>query len=165
MAFTPLRDQIDPEPPRDMPCNVAAEQALLGALLCDNREFSRIAKIVRAEDFAWGVHQRIFAAIGKLTDAGMPANPVTLRHLFDNDPALRKAYPGGVYLVRLARSAITLLNGADYAVIIADLALRRKLIRELYELRPAQTSLDILTDLRPQLQTLAKAVRDLRAPQ
>jgi len=161
-SYTDVRNQIDPEPPRPMPCNVAAEQALLGALLCDNGGFSRIAYMVRADDFFWGIHQRIFEAIGKLVATGIPANPVTMQHLFDNDPAIRKAYEGGgKYLARLARSAVTLLNGPDYALIIADLALRRELIGELDEPKAGETVVDILATHRSRIEALAKATRNL----
>jgi hypothetical protein len=158
--YIDVRDQIDRERPRELPSNVEAEQALLGALLCDNREFARIAEIVRPEDFAWGVHGRIFDAIGKLVGGGTKANPVTLRHFFDNDPALPKP-GGGAYLSRLAVSAVTVSNGPDYALIISDLALRRDLIAELFEPKPSQTTLGVITDYRPRIEGLAKAVRDL----
>jgi replicative DNA helicase len=160
-GVTDVRDQQDPEPPRALPDNLAAEQALLGALLCCNGGFARIADIVRADNFRWAVHQRIFDAIGKLVKTGTPANPVTMRHLFDNDPAIREAYRGGKYLAWLARSAVTLLNGPDYALIIADLALRRDLICELEEPRPGETAVDILTTYRPRIEALARAARTL----
>ena len=78
-----------------------------------------------APTIGWSVHRRIFDAISKLIAAGSPANPVTLKHLFDADPVLWKAYKGGRYLVQLAQSAITVSNAPDYALIILDLALRR----------------------------------------
>jgi hypothetical protein len=84
--LTELRDQVDPLPPYEQPGSVAAEQALLGAMLIDNREFGLIAQNVRPEDFIWAVHARIFRAISKLIDAGRQANPVTLAHLFKMTP-------------------------------------------------------------------------------
>jgi replicative DNA helicase len=156
--ITDLRDQVDPVPPYVSPSNVAAEQALLGAILCDNRGFAQIAEIVRPEDFYEAVHDRIFDAIGKMINIGKTANPVTLKHLFNNDPAIRKLYGGGKYLAQLAECAVTLRNNRDYALIIADLALRRSLIAALAEPEAGQTTLDILEAMRPRIQALAKAV-------
>ena len=158
--YTNVRDQIDRKRPHELPSNVEAEQALLGGLLCNNRGFARIAEIVRPEDFAWDVHGRIFDAIGKLVGGGTKANPVTLRHFFDNDPAMPP--PGGAaYLARLAVSAVTVSNVPDYALIISDLALRRDLMAKLNEPKPGQTTLEIINVFRPRIEVLAKAIRDL----
>jgi hypothetical protein len=158
--YTNLRDQIDRERPRELPSNVEAEQALLGAILCDNRVFSRISEIVRPDDFALDVHARIFDSIGNLINRGSQANPVTLRHYFDHDPSLLKL-EGGRYLAELATSAPTISNAPDYALIVLDLALRRALIAALSEPNPGQTILDILAAYRPRIEVLAKTVRGL----
>jgi replicative DNA helicase len=159
-VYTEFYDQIDPEPRPELPTNDAAEQALLGAILCDNRVFVQIAEIVRPEDFSWGVHARIFSAISKQLNSGLRATPITLRHLFDRDPALQKN-GGGRYLATLAVSAVTFSNTPDYAVVLVDLALRRALISDLSEPKPGQTTLDILAAYRSRLEMLAKFVRDL----
>lgn len=161
MTYSDLRAQIDPEPPRELPCNVAVEQSLLAALLVDNRAFAKV-DFLRPEHFGYAVHARIFDAIAKTIAAGKPANELTLAHFFKNDPAVWKAYRGGdQYVFRVAESVVTVANAADHALIIADLALRRALIADLEEPKPAQTTLDVLADFRPRIEAFAKIVNRL----
>jgi replicative DNA helicase len=123
---TPLRE-IEPEPLRVAPYNTEAEQALLGAIFRNNLAHSRVSDFLEAEHFSNAVHQRIYAAIGKLLERGQIANPVTLKNLFDQDGALTEI-GGAQYLTRLAEAAVTIINAEDYGRRIHDLHLRRQLI-------------------------------------
>jgi len=123
---TPLREGAD-TPYRTPPHNTEAEQALLAAILVNNAGYHRVSEFLLPEHFAEGVHGRIFAAIGKLIERGQIANPVTLKNLFDQDSALQEI-GGAEYLVRLARSVVTIINAEDYGRTIYDLHLRRQLI-------------------------------------
>jgi len=114
-------------PYREAPCNVEAEQSLLGALLVNNEALQHIGDQLRAEHFFEPLHSRIFEAIQKFHDKGLIANPVTLRHYFDHDEALADI-GGGAYLAKLAASAITVINIADYSSTLYDLSLKRQLI-------------------------------------
>jgi len=114
--------------PRVAPHNLEAEQALLGAVLVSNACFDACADAVDAEDFHQPVHGRIWAACGALIEAGVTADAITLKARFDDDEALGKIGGAG-YLVRLASSAVSLVNARDYAVQVRDLARRRGLIR------------------------------------
>jgi replicative DNA helicase len=123
---TRLREP-DQEPVRTPPYNSDAEQALLGALLISNAAHSRVCEFLQPEHFGNAVHGRIYAAVGKLIERGQIANPVTLKNLFDQDGALADI-GGSQYLVRLAESAVTIINTEDYGRNIHDLYLRRQLI-------------------------------------
>jgi replicative DNA helicase len=112
---------------RQPPANEEAEQALLGAILVNNRAYDRVADFLRAEHFASRVHGRIFAMIGKALDAGQNASPILLKPLFDQDPDL-KTLGGGAYLAQLAASVVTIINTEEYGRTIYDLFLRRELI-------------------------------------
>ena len=114
--------------PRNAPYNIEAEQALLGAILLNNEALNHIGDQLAPEHFYEPVHTRIFAAIRKLNDRGHIANPVTLKHFFDQDPSLGDI-GGGQYLARLASAAITIINVSDYSSMIYDLALKRELIK------------------------------------
>ncbi len=114
-------------PYREAPCNIEAEQALLGALLVNNEALQHIGDQLRASHFYEPLHQRIFDAIHKFNSKGQIANPVTLKHYFDQDEALSDI-GGGAYLTKLAASAVTVINIADYSHMIYDLALKRSLI-------------------------------------
>lgn len=118
---------IGPEATYALPSSPEAEAALLGALLARNETFHAVAAIVTADDFADAAHARIFAAIAKLVIGGHIANPITLHSYFAQDRALDDV-GGAAYLADLAGSVITASGAADYAGIIADMAVRRRLI-------------------------------------
>lgn len=112
---------------REPPHNLEAEQALLGAILVNNRAYERVSEFLRHEHFADPVNGRIFEACGRLIDRGQIATPVTLKGVFDQDEALREV-GGAAYLVRLAASVVTVINAEDYGREIRDCFLRRQLI-------------------------------------
>ncbi|MCA0401469.1 MAG: replicative DNA helicase [Proteobacteria bacterium] len=108
------------------PHNLEAEQALLGAILVNNEAYDRVSDFLQPQHFFEALHGRIFEVITKLLRAGKVATPITLKtYLPDLDL-------GGVtvplYLVRLAQSATTIINAAEYGRTIYELALRRNLI-------------------------------------
>ena len=116
-----------PLPIRQIPHNLEAEQALLGALLVDNRGMEKIGDFLKAEHFYVPAHQRIYAGIIHLTERGMAADPVTLKTYFETDSDL--AHVGGAdYLQDLAANVITIINTEDYARTVYELHLRRALI-------------------------------------
>jgi len=112
---------------RTPPHNEEAEQALLGAILVNNKAYERVSEFLRPQHFYDPVHQRIYEAISKLIERGQVANPVTLKAYFENDPGL-VAEGGGAYLAELAASVVTVVNAGDYGKTIHDLFLRRQLI-------------------------------------
>jgi replicative DNA helicase len=123
---TPLRG-AEATPARVPPHNYEAEQALLGAILANNRVFDRVNEFLRSEHFADPVHGRIYEAAGTLIQRGQIANFLTLKSLFDQDPALVEA-GGAKYLARLENAVVTIINAEDYGHTIHDLFLRRELI-------------------------------------
>lgn len=112
---------------RSLPSNLEAEQALLGALLINNEAANLVGAFLLPEHFFLPVHGRIFEAVLRMVERGQLANPVTLKHYFENDSALEEA-GGARYLARLAGSAVTVINAEHYGRSIHDLALRRSLI-------------------------------------
>lgn len=112
---------------REMPNNIEAEQALLGAVLTDNRVFDAVTGYLRTEHFYQPVHGRIYEACQVLTERGQVANPVTLNTYFARDPALQ-AVGGAGYLGHLGAKAVTLAHADHYGRIVYDLALRRQLV-------------------------------------
>jgi replicative DNA helicase len=112
---------------RTPPHNMEAEQALLGAILVNNRAHERVSEFLRPEHFFDPLHGRVFEAVATLVARGQIANPVTLKTSFDQDEAFAELGGAG-YLARLAGSAVTVLNAHDYGRTIHDLYLRRQLI-------------------------------------
>ena len=81
--------------------NGDAEQRVLGAILCDKKNFHRVTELLGPEHFGNAVHSRIFNAAAHLIAIGKTANPVTLKDLFDQDDALT-TIGGARYLAQLA---------------------------------------------------------------
>jgi hypothetical protein len=55
------------------PANVEAEQALLGALLANNKAYERVAEFLVPEHFADPIHGRIYQSISRRIEAGQLA--------------------------------------------------------------------------------------------
>lgn len=112
---------------RVLPHNMEAEQALLGAILEDNRILEQFADYLRADHFFVPVHQRIYDAIFKIIDRGQNADAVTLKAYFEKDEDL-KDVGGANYISDLSAAVVSIINAANYAQIIYDLYIRRELI-------------------------------------
>ena len=56
------------------PHSTEAEQAVLGALLMDNRVFDRVSEVLRPERFYFPMHRAIFGTIARLIAAQQPAS-------------------------------------------------------------------------------------------
>lgn len=130
----------------DMPAavlwNTEGEAALLGGLMVDNRLVDVIADILVPEDFYEAAHGAIFSAIVAATTLGRQASPVTLRPLFENDPAFREL-GGAAYLAQLTGSgAVMLVDLKSIANDIAELAARRRLMDRLADTRGMVADLD-----------------------
>ena len=110
-----------------MPHNEEVEQALLGALLVNNKSLEKVSEFLRAEHFFNPVHGRIYDAIVKFVERGQDASPITLKNFFEKDADLSHV-GGGQYLTDLASSIISVLNVSDYGRTIYELHLRRALV-------------------------------------
>lgn len=112
---------------RTPPHNFAAEQALLGAILGNQRAYERVSEFLRPEHFADPVHGRIYEACGRLIERGQIANPITLAPYLENDELVREV-GGQRYLAKLVASMVTIVNAEDYARQVYDMHVRRELI-------------------------------------
>lgn len=110
------------------PHNIEAEQALLGAILVNNAAYDRVATILREDHFFDPLHGRIYAVCGQMIVAGRMVSPITLKHVFEHDEVLAQV-GGSQYLARLAGAATTIISVEEYARTIAELAIRRGIIR------------------------------------
>ncbi len=109
------------------PQNLEAEQALLGAILSNNRALEKVSEFLRAECFANPVHGKIYEACRLYIEQGRSADPITLKAFFEGDNAL-KDVGGGTYLAELAAASTNIINAADYGRQILDRYLRRQMI-------------------------------------
>jgi replicative DNA helicase len=109
------------------PSNVAAEQALLGALLANNKAYERVSEFLVPEHFADPIHGRIFQAISRRIEAGQLADAVTLKAEFEHGGVLDEV--GGVaYLGQLLGAMVGIINAGEYGRAVYDAWLRRQLI-------------------------------------
>src|SRR5690606_37105796 len=79
-------------------------------------------------DFSEPFHQRLYAAIDGLVTAGKLADPTILRTEFEHDPAFIE-FDGPFYLMDMVDRAPPANRARDYAAVVADTAVRRRLIK------------------------------------
>ena len=113
---------------RQMPVSVEAEQALLGAIIVSPDAFDKIGGMITTEDFYVAEHQHIYSALLRMYSQNKTIDVVTLVNTLvemgDRDEA------GGIqYITLLAESVPSATNVKDYAKIVKDKALLRRLIK------------------------------------
>ena len=119
--------------------NTEAEAWMLGILMRMNNAIDSVADIITADDFSEPVFGSVFSAIVREASLGKPANPVTIKGYFENDPAMAEL--GGVgFLARLTGEVI-LMKPQDIARQILDLSIRRRMRDGLNEAATACTDL------------------------
>ncbi|MBQ9089922.1 MAG: replicative DNA helicase [Alphaproteobacteria bacterium] len=109
------------------PQNLEAEQALLGAILSNNRALEKVSEFLRSECFANPVHGKIYEACRLFIEQGRIADPITLKAFFEGDNSL-KDIGGASYLAELAAASTNIINATDYGRQILDRYLRRQMI-------------------------------------
>lgn len=113
---------------QELPHNLEAEQALIGAMFINNDVMDRVIDFLEPEHFANVLHQDIYRECHKQFSANIKFNPITLKPKFAEHPDIKKL--GIVYLSKLASQAITVINAVDYAKHIHDLSIRRSIIEK-----------------------------------
>src|SRR5271166_2073016 len=109
------------------PSNLQAEQALLGALLANNKAYERVSEFLLPVHFADPIHGRIFQAIQRRAEAGQLADAVTLKAEFEHSGVLEEV-GGTAYLAQLLTAMVGIINAGEYGRAIHDAWLRRQLI-------------------------------------
>jgi replicative DNA helicase len=121
--------------------DVAAERALLGAIINDNAVLANVQEVVIAEDFSNVAHADIFGAMESLDKRQERIDPLTLAEQLK--VAGKLASVGGPsYLSTLDQSVPFANNAVEYAKIIKNQATRRSLAvagREILELASQET--------------------------
>ena len=110
------------------PANLEAEQALLGAILANNKAYERVAEFLRPEHFADPGHARVYAVAREWIEAGRVADGVSLRAYFEHTGEFEDQGGGATYLIKLVRAMTGILNAGEYGRVIHDTWLRRQVI-------------------------------------
>jgi replicative DNA helicase len=109
------------------PSNIQAEQALLGALLANNKAYERVSEFLQPDHFADPIHGRIYQAIARRVESGQLADGVTLKAEFEHSGVLEEV-GGTAYLAQLLTAMVGIINAGEYGRAIHDAWLRRQLI-------------------------------------
>lgn len=113
---------------QELPSNIEAEQALLGALLVNNAAMNAIMPTgIGYQHFHEPFHRVVFEAIRECIKAGKVANPVTIRSFAPPDLMARAIgdMTAAQYVARLCSEAISVINAPDYAQAVISCAMRR----------------------------------------
>jgi len=113
---------------KQMPCNIEAEQAVIGSILVSNDIYDEISPIVDSQKFFDPIHVKLYETIEKLIAKGLLANPITLKNHFDNNEGL-KELGGQEYLIKITKFSTSVKQAIDYASIVQEMHVRRELIK------------------------------------
>lgn len=143
-----------------LPQNLEAEQALLGAILANNKAFEKVSEFLKPQHFADSMHAKIFEVISKLITRGHVADVITLKNYFEQEGSLAEV-GGAKYLVKLADSASPLTNAEYYAQFIYDKYLRRELIATGFDIVNNASREDLDSDANEQIEQAEKRLFEL----
>ena len=123
MDSPPPREDFGRQPPQDM----AAEQSVLGGMLLSKDAIADVLERLRPGDFYRPAHQNVYDAILDLYGRGEPADAVTVAAELDRRGLLRRV-GGAPYLHTLISTVPTAANAGDYAGIVMEKSLLRRLV-------------------------------------
>src|ERR1051326_1464896 len=112
---------------QQLPQNTDAEASLLGAILIDTDALVKIADAITEEDFYDERHKQIFIAITQLYDKRSAIDVLTISVQLKNNGYL-ESVGGGAYLTELTNYVPTAAHVENYADIVAQKAVRRRMI-------------------------------------
>lgn len=117
---------------RQPPANLQAEQALLGAILANNKAYAAVSEFLRPEHFSDAGHAAIYQQCVNGIEAGTTVDAVTLHNWWQG--RMLDWWPGqahedaGRYLGHLITAMVGIINARDYGMAILEAARRRTLI-------------------------------------
>ena len=113
---------------RVLPHSREAEEAVLGGILLDNRAFALVLETMQgAEDFYIEAHQKIYAAMVRISEQSQPIDMITLAEKLRDGGDL-EACGGHSYLAALIDATPTTANIENHAKIVSSKALVRRAV-------------------------------------
>jgi replicative DNA helicase len=118
-----------------LPQDAFAERSVLGGVLADNAVFAEVATLLAPEDFHQPAHSAIWEAFVQLQSQVPPApiDAVTVTAALKSASKLNAA-GGPAYLAELEGAVPTTANTINYARIVQEKSLKRRLINACVEL-------------------------------
>jgi replicative DNA helicase len=121
--------------------DLMAERAVLGAVLAQNTILAAVAEVVHTDDFSSPAHAQIFAAMLALDGTQRPVDHLTLSEELKTRGQLATV-GGPAYLMTLDQVVPLASSAVDYARIVKDQSVRRRLAqvgRDIVELASQDT--------------------------
>jgi len=105
------------------------EEAVLGAVMLEKDKLAEVLEIIQSEQcFYVDAHQKIYAAIRRLFDKGMPVDLLTVTEELRKNDEL-EIIGGAYYLTRLTMSVVSSAHVEAHARIVMEKFIQRELIR------------------------------------
>ncbi|MGF1535117.1 MAG: DnaB-like helicase N-terminal domain-containing protein, partial [Elainellaceae cyanobacterium] len=136
-VFESYSDRLPPQ-------NIDAEEAILGGILLDPEALGRIIDTLRPEAFYISAHQEIYRAALALFAQGQPTDLMRIATWLRDNGVLEKVGGQG-RLIQLVDRTVSAVNVDQYAQLVNDKALRRRLIQTGHEI--AQMGYDTRSSL------------------
>jgi replicative DNA helicase len=137
MSMQPVRSVTGPQrahaqpagKSEPLPANLAAERAILGAVLLNNAHYHEAAGRIEAGDFSLDSHSRIFLRMGELLQGEQSVDIVTLAEQLQRSKEL-STIGGAAYLASLTEGLPRRPSIEDYVRIVKDKSLLRQAMVE-----------------------------------
>ncbi|MBW4523022.1 MAG: replicative DNA helicase [Scytolyngbya sp. HA4215-MV1] len=121
LNFQAFTDRLPPQ-------NIDAEEAILGGILLDPEAIGRVADTLRPEAFYLTAHQEVYRAALVLQSQGRATDLMSITTWL-HDRGLLEKVGGQSKLAQLVDRTVSAVNIDQYAALVMDKYLRRKLIR------------------------------------
>ena len=151
------------------PYNNSVEQAVLGAILLNNRSMPIVSRFLNSEDFYVESNRRIFTAMIDISKKGKPIDTVTVGTHLVNKGEL-DLIGGPMAFDSLTKNTATVANVEHYARSVKELSARRKMIYAAQQViedgfSGKASAEDYLAESRKQITTAANALQLKAGPQ
>ena len=110
------------------PHSIDAERGVLGSILIDKEGIIHVANILTPADFYDPAHAIVFDAMLDLFARNRPIDSITVREVIDDQKKL-ESIGGNMFLADLMSAVFTSANIFQYAQIVKNKSILRKLIR------------------------------------
>ncbi|MDP2642458.1 MAG: replicative DNA helicase [Candidatus Peregrinibacteria bacterium] len=109
------------------PHSLEAEKSTIGSILIDKDAITKVSDFIKSDDFYHDAHRLIYQSMVDLYDKRTPIDLVTLTNILEEKKSL-KIIGGASYLALLANEVPTATHIFQYATIVKQKSILRKLI-------------------------------------
>lgn len=143
------------------PHNIEAERSVIGAAMLDKDVVFDVLEVVRAGDFYSKANREIFTVITDLQRSNTSVDVLTVTDELKKRKTL-EAVGGRAYVAQLSADVPSVSNAVEYAKIVAEKAVLRRLIKTADEIskkgyEESEDTLDILSFAEKEIFDIAKS--------